>query len=136
MEPILLLFSSLGLLYLLKFDEYSSQRVTHDSDGGVNHLRSWWNACLAATFLTLAITTKFVGIYSACLAVAMVSMRFWNSLNDSTLSDQLLIIRGLFRFLVFGLLPIAIYLGIFWIHLSILHRAGPHDMVMTSAFQV
>jgi dolichyl-phosphate-mannose-protein mannosyltransferase len=32
-------------------------------------------------------------------------------------------------------LPIVIYLGIFYIHLSTLYKAGPHDSVMTSAFQ-
>lgn len=36
---------------------------------------------------------------------------------------------------MFTIIPICIYLGIFYLHLSTLHRAGPHDSVMTSAFQ-
>jgi len=31
--------------------------------------------------------------------------------------------------------PAVIYLTIFYIHLAVLSRAGPHDSVMTSAFQ-
>lgn len=33
------------------------------------------------------------------------------------------------------LIPIGIYLALFNLHLEILYRAGPHDSVMTSAFQ-
>lgn len=130
MEPILLIFTMLGILFLLKFDEYSAQREA------TAVFKAWTYACLAATFLTLAICTKFVGFYTACLAAVIVSKRFWNSFSDATQSDALLVIRGCGRCLVFAVLPITIYLTIFWIHLTILHRAGPHDMVMTSAFQV
>lgn len=37
--------------------------------------------------------------------------------------------------LVLLVLPIILYLSTFYIHLSILYKAGPHDTVMTSAFQ-
>ena len=39
------------------------------------------------------------------------------------------------RIFVIVILTSAVYLGIFYIHLSILTKAGPHDSVMTSAFQ-
>lgn len=33
------------------------------------------------------------------------------------------------------LLPLTIYIGVFYAHLTMLPKAGPHDSVMTSAFQ-
>ena len=33
------------------------------------------------------------------------------------------------------LLPIMLYLSVFYVHLSILYKAGPHDDMMTSSFQ-
>lgn len=36
---------------------------------------------------------------------------------------------------IFIVIPICLYMGIFYIHLNILYKAGPHDSVMTSAFQ-
>lgn len=39
------------------------------------------------------------------------------------------------RILLFLGIPIAVYLSVFYLHLKVLHRAGPHDSVMTSAFQ-
>lgn len=39
------------------------------------------------------------------------------------------------RILITGMVLIFVYLGIFYVHLSILTKAGPHDSVMTSAFQ-
>ena len=33
-------------------------------------------------------------------------------------------------------IPVALYLGCFYVHLSLLTKAGVHDALMTSAFQV
>lgn len=145
MEPILLFFSTLGIFYLLKFDDCpisspsacsSTSRHENVMRRAAAMLKSLFYACLAATFLTLAFCTKFSGFYSGCLACAIVFKRFWNSLKDNSTSDLMLLLHMLVRCLIFGLLPVGIYLGIFWIHLNVLYKAGPHDMVMTSAFQV
>lgn len=32
-------------------------------------------------------------------------------------------------------IPAAVYVGVFYAHLAMLPKAGPHDSVMTSAFQ-
>lgn len=144
MEPILLLFTTLGLLYLLKFNDClvspplvrtTKGQYQNDFKKVTTLLTSMSYACLAATFLTFAFCTKFSGIYSGCLACAIVFKQFWNSLKDKSTSDLMLLGHTLSRSVIFVLLPIAIYLGIFWIHLNVLYKAGPHDMVMTSAFQ-
>lgn len=152
MEPILLLFSTLGIFYLLKFGEHSSipsptSRNSRQNTENVSAIeasyrkisalvKSWWYAILSAVFFTLALCTKFVGFYSCCLAGAIVFKRFWDGLKDKSVSDAVLFMRLLFRCVIFGMLPVVIYLIVFWFHLKILHKAGPHDMVMTSAFQV
>lgn len=41
----------------------------------------------------------------------------------------------LYKSCIFILLPIVFYCFIFYIHLSVLIKAGPHDNIMTSAFQ-
>lgn len=49
---------------------------------------------------------------------------------------QSCLVKHLFvRTLALVVLPVCIYLGIFYIHLSLLTKAGPHDTAMTSAFQ-
>jgi dolichyl-phosphate-mannose-protein mannosyltransferase len=37
--------------------------------------------------------------------------------------------------IVFTIVPISIYLAVFYVHLNVLNKAGPHDTIMTSAFQ-
>lgn len=37
--------------------------------------------------------------------------------------------------LLIFLIPLGLYLLVFYVHLSILTKAGPHDNVLTSAFQ-
>lgn len=44
-------------------------------------------------------------------------------------------LQVLARFLSLVVLPVFLYLGFFYIHLSLLHRSGPHDQLMSSAFQ-
>ena len=43
--------------------------------------------------------------------------------------------QAVLRFACLVLLPALLYLGIFFVHLSLLHRSGPHDQMMSSAFQ-
>lgn len=60
---------------------------------------------------------------------------FWFMLADNFRSDFNLM-KHLFARLVFLLaIPVTFYVAIFYVHLSILTRAGPHDNIMTSAFQ-
>ena len=41
----------------------------------------------------------------------------------------------LWRLLILTVIPFAVYVGVFYAHLTMLPKAGPHDSVMTSAFQ-
>lgn len=78
---------------------------------------------------------KYVGFFSCCLGASVVGRDYWRILCDRRLSDGAILSQLLARLLVLTAIPTAIYLTIFYIHLAVLSRAGPHDSVMTSAFQ-
>ena len=80
-------------------------------------------------------SVKYVGFFSCCLGASVVARDYWRLLSDRRLSDGAVLCQLLCRLLVLMGVPAVIYLTIFYIHLAVLSRAGPHDSVMTSAFQ-
>lgn len=57
------------------------------------------------------------------------------TLNPLSLPDRQLWLHALSRLLIFVGIPLAVYVGVFYAHFRTLYRAGPHDSIMTSAFQ-
>lgn len=86
-------------------------------------------------FLSFAICVKFVGIIWLALCLTVALYDYWWLLPNKTISSSKLIIQSLIYFITFIILPCLIYLTVFYIHLSVLTKAGPHDTIMTSAFQ-
>ncbi|TMW45071.1 hypothetical protein DOY81_009852 [Sarcophaga bullata] len=124
MESMLLLFCTIGLYFLLKFQKSQFPQI------------SWLLYGLAsACFLTFALCVKYVGFLTFCLAGYLILRYFWNLIYDATKTTFHLIFQSAVQFVIFTIVPLCIYLGIFYIHLTTLYRAGPHDSVMTSAFQ-
>lgn len=124
MEAILMCFSMLGLLALLKFRRQRSFTA------------AWWFwLTLSAAFLTCSLCVKYIGIFSMFLAVYIMARDFWNMLGNTAISDAKLWVHFIARAAVMTVVPLSIYLGVFYVHLSLLTRAGPHDNIMTSAFQ-
>lgn len=80
-------------------------------------------------------SVKYVGFFSCCLGASVVARDYWRLLSDRRFSDSAVLCQLLSRLLVLTAVPAVIYLSIFYIHLTVLSRAGPHDSVMTSAFQ-
>jgi Dolichyl-phosphate-mannose--protein O-mannosyl transferase len=80
-------------------------------------------------------SVKYVGFFSCCLGASVVARDYWRILSDRRLSDGAVLCQLLSRLLVLMAVPAVIYLTIFYIHLAVLSQAGPHDSVMTSAFQ-
>ncbi|KAB0798575.1 hypothetical protein PPYR_09568 [Photinus pyralis] len=126
MESMLLLFSTFGLLSILKFRKYYCEQFCI----------FWWFWLIIGSFsLTCALCVKYSGFYSCCLAIAILGRDFWVSLSSPKITNLTLIIRLLIQTLVGALIPVIVYLVIFYFHLTVLYKAGPHDSVMTSAFQ-
>ncbi|KAJ6648764.1 Protein O-mannosyltransferase 1 [Pseudolycoriella hygida] len=123
MESMLLTFSVLGLLFLLKFQESLTlfARLKY--------------AILSASFYTFAFSVKFAGFYSLLLGFLIGCRHLWKLLSDKTISDIRMFFHILFRIVIFTTIPFCIYVGVFYMHFQILHKAGPHDSIMTSAFQ-
>lgn len=126
MESILIFFSLLGILCLLKFQKYS--------DRPFNIFGYIW-LILAVGSLTCALCIKYAGFYSCCLGIAIFFRYFWKLLSNSKSSDLALFIRILTQGVCAISVVCIVYLSIFYIHLNILYKAGPHDSIMTSAFQ-
>lgn len=124
MESMLLTFSLLGLLFLLKSHE-------------VKNLGVMWlvYTISSAVCLTCAVSVKFVGIYAVALAAITILRHLWLQLPDRSISNLQILLHILLRAVIFVVLPVGIYIGLFYIHLGILNKAGPHDSIMTSAFQ-
>ena len=81
-------------------------------------------------------SVKYVGFYSLALGAALVGHEFWvRVLARKDISRPLLWKHIITRGLAFSLIPSFIYLAVFYVHLSILTNAGPHDSAMSSAFQ-
>ncbi|XP_033209225.1 protein O-mannosyltransferase 1 isoform X2 [Belonocnema kinseyi] len=126
MESILIQFSLMGLLCVMKFRKVMDRPLTF----------AWWAwLTLAAVNLTCALCVKYVGFYSLFLALVLIGRDYWSLLPRKTLSNLALWGHLLARLFVLSTVIFSVYLGIFYIHLSLLTKAGPHDSVMTSAFQ-
>lgn len=121
---MLLLFSMLGILFLLQFLEVQP------------FVPKWWlKGTLSATFLTASLSVKYVGFYSLILAAILILRHLWKLLLIRDISDWHVLVRALVKITLFTFVTTSLYLASFYIHLSILQKAGPHDSVMTSAFQ-
>lgn len=124
MESMLLTFTTLALLFLMKFQQPQLSAV-HSIGYGL----------LSATFFAAALTIKFVGFYACCLGALTMGRHLWQRLPDRTVSNVQIAGQIALRSILFAVLPAAIYVSVFYVHLTVLQRAGPHDSIMTSAFQ-
>lgn len=122
MESMLLLFSLIGLLLLLK---------SQNNKSFIGFIYS----ILSGTFYTFAISVKYVGFYSCCLGGFIVLKQLWNILNHKNATKLYIFGQCILNTIAFVIVPVAVYLSIFYIHFKVLNKAGPHDSIMTSAFQ-
>ncbi|XP_003747576.1 protein O-mannosyltransferase 1 [Galendromus occidentalis] len=127
MEAILIFFAMLGLFCTLKFRQLPRNEVFGPA---------WWTFLIgAAASYGFALCVKNVGALSLLLGIYILLRDLWEMLSDRSVTDQMLAIHTLIRAAVITIVPLSIYIGVFYIHLSILTKAGPHDTIMTSGFQ-
>uniref|UniRef100_A0A7N6BV63 Protein O-mannosyl-transferase 1 n=1 Tax=Anabas testudineus TaxID=64144 RepID=A0A7N6BV63_ANATE len=79
-----------------------------------------------------AIGVKYMGVFSHLLLLGVASLHTWTMIGDRTLNVCLQCVCRVVCLLV---VPVLLYVFWFYIHLSILNRSGPHDQLMSSAFQ-
>ncbi|XP_061459850.1 protein O-mannosyl-transferase 1 isoform X2 [Rhineura floridana] len=105
LESILIFFILLAVLSYLKFYNSQKQRV------------------------------KYMGLFTYILLLTIAGIHSWQLIGDQTLPNISLLCHLLARGLAFVILPAASYLSFFYVHLALLYRSGPHDQIMSSAFQ-
>lgn len=137
MEPMLLMFSVLAILLLLKYQECYDQlnETTSIPDRFELIVSMLFYGILSAISFTCALSIKYVAFYSCILGTFIGLSQIWQMLGNRRNTDLSIALQLIFRSLIFLVVPIVAYLTIFWIHLAVLNKAGPHDSVMTSAFQ-
>jgi len=70
------------------------------------------------------------------LCAALIFRDFWTLLGDHRKTNRALVFEFLSRSVILLSVPAVLYISTFYVHLAVLTRTGPHDNVMTSAFQV
>ncbi|RMB93402.1 hypothetical protein DUI87_30097 [Hirundo rustica rustica] len=105
LESILIFFILLAVLSYLKFYNLQKHRV------------------------------KYMGLFTYMLLLAAAGLHFWHMIGDQNLSNVSLLCHFLARALALIIIPVGLYLSFFYVHLALLYRSGPHDQIMTSAFQ-
>ncbi|KAH9639863.1 hypothetical protein HF086_015714, partial [Spodoptera exigua] len=90
--------------------------------------------CFAAFSLGCCFSVKYSGLYSYFLVVFLVGRQIWQRVGQRG-SGLRLALSALWRLSILIIIPSSVYVGVFYAHLTMLPKAGPHDSVMTSAFQ-
>ncbi|CAL8125421.1 unnamed protein product [Orchesella dallaii] len=124
MEMPLISFGLLSLIFAIKATKQ------------LNSNKSLLFVSISAFFGTLSLSVKYIGSFYLAMSGFIVFYCFWSRVvpRKDFGAPQLLLKIGTV-YLIFFLTFLATYVSIFYIHLSILTQAGPHDSVMTSAFQ-
>ncbi|XP_073456610.1 protein O-mannosyl-transferase 1 [Aquarana catesbeiana] len=127
LEPVLIFFILLTFLSYLKFQSY--QQISPFS-------LSWWFwLVLTGVSCSFAVGVKYMGLFTYLLILGIAGVHSWQLIGDRKLSNMSVVFHLGARCLALLFVPAALYLGTFFIHLSILTHSGPHDHIMSSAFQ-
>ncbi|KAG0721721.1 Protein O-mannosyltransferase 1 [Chionoecetes opilio] len=126
MEGILLFFGLFGLLCIIKFRRFYSRPYSLP-----------WFGCLiiGAASLGACVCVRYFGIFTMLLGIGVLTKDFWKMVGDRLVSERQLLGHLVTRVMIFTTVPLALYMGCFYVHLSLLYKAGPNDNIMTSAFQ-
>ncbi|XP_075690801.1 protein O-mannosyl-transferase 1 [Rhinoderma darwinii] len=127
LESVLIFFILLAVLSYLKF---------HSHQQSSPFCARWWLwLMVTGVSCSFAVGVKYIGLFSYLLVLVVAGVHSWQLLGDRRLSSVLVLCHLGARGVALLLLPVFLYLGMFYIHLSILTRSGPHDHIMSSAFQ-
>ncbi|KAL5012461.1 hypothetical protein ScPMuIL_011012 [Solemya velum] len=126
LEGIMIFFLCVAVLSLLKFRKLTDRQFS---------LQWWFWLCSMGVSSACALSTRFIGFFTALLLLYLVTKDFWKLLIDCSKSELSLVKHLLARLFLLVSVPVALYVALFYLHLRILTKAGPHDNIMTSAFQ-
>ncbi|MFT7805001.1 protein O-mannosyl-transferase 1 isoform X1 [Arapaima gigas] len=122
LESSLIFFLLLAIVSYLRFRNRRS-------------LSRWGWLVLSGVSCASVVGVKYMGLFTYLLLVSLAAVHTWQLIGDRTLSNMAVMVQVLVRCLALIVLPVLLYLGFFFIHLNLLYRSGPHDQMMSSAFQ-
>ncbi|XP_062938013.1 protein O-mannosyl-transferase 1 isoform X3 [Cynocephalus volans] len=127
LESMLIFFNLLAVLSYLKF--FNSQKHSSFS------LNWWLWLLLTGVACSCSVGIKYMGVFTYLLVLGVAAVHAWHLIGDRTLSNVCVFCHLLARAVALLIVPIVLYLLFFYVHLLLLFRSGPHDQIMSSAFQ-
>uniref|UniRef100_A0A8C6TB10 Protein O-mannosyl-transferase 1 n=1 Tax=Neogobius melanostomus TaxID=47308 RepID=A0A8C6TB10_9GOBI len=124
LESVLIFFMLLSFFCYLRF-----HNTCHSS---------WFSYCwllFSGASIAVAIGVKYMGLLSYLLLLGVACVHTWSLIGDRTLSHLSVCVHAVCRAVCLVVVPVLLYVFWFYVHLSLLHRSGPHDQLMSSAFQ-
>ncbi|XP_063754336.1 protein O-mannosyl-transferase 1 isoform X2 [Eleginops maclovinus] len=123
LESVLIFFVLLAFFSYLRFH---------------NNTHSWFRFCwllLSGASCAAAVGVKYMGVFSYLLLLGVALLHTWDLIGDRTISHLSVCVQCVCRAVCLVVVPVLLYVFWFYIHLTLLHRSGPHDQLMSSAFQ-
>uniref|UniRef100_A0A8C1D9H4 Protein O-mannosyl-transferase 1 n=1 Tax=Cyprinus carpio carpio TaxID=630221 RepID=A0A8C1D9H4_CYPCA len=122
LESVLIFFLLLAVLSYLHFHKARNSSFR------------WFWLMICGVSCACGIGVKYMGMFTYFLLLGLTAVHTWQLIGDRTLS-HVIVVQVLVRFLALVVLPVIMYIGFFYVHLTLLYRSGPHDQMMSSAFQ-
>ncbi|XP_042083797.1 protein O-mannosyl-transferase 1 isoform X2 [Haplochromis burtoni] len=124
LESVLIFFVLLAFFSYLRF---------HNAPSSSWSRYNW--LILSGVSCGAAVGVKYMGLFSYLLLLVVASLHTWKLIGDKTISHMNVCVQSVHRVLCLVVVPVLLYVFWFYVHLSFLNRSGPHDQLMSSAFQ-
>ncbi|XP_031440762.1 protein O-mannosyl-transferase 1 [Clupea harengus] len=95
----------------------------------------WVWLTLSGVASACAVGVKYMGLFTYLLLLGLATVHVWQLIGDKSLHLAAVVRQVVTQFLALIVLPLGLYLAFFYGHLSLLCHSGPHDQMMSSAFQ-
>jgi len=126
LDPILLFFISASVAAMFRFRTLVNEPFSQ---------RWWMWLAITGSMLAGAISVKFVGLFVVLFVGIFTIGQLWDILGDMSQPLTYTIKHFMARAICLILLPIILYIAIFFVHLSVLSKTGNGDGFYSSLFQ-
>ncbi|XP_053669548.1 protein O-mannosyl-transferase 2 [Anopheles marshallii] len=128
LDPPLIFFMTASVMGMARVS-----RLTREAN---SFSTPWWSwLAFTGSMLACTISVKFVGLFVVLLVGLHTASDLWDVLGDLTLPITHTVRQLIARALTLIVLPIVLYAGFFYIHLTVLNRSGSGDGFYSSGFQ-
>ncbi|KAL0075880.1 glycosyltransferase family 39 protein [Phycomyces blakesleeanus] len=125
-------FSSEGLVYALTAASMLSWAYVYKIQQRDSTKTSWTWQSLTGLLIGCAMSTKWQGICGFVIIWAATVRDTWKMLSEKNKAMSQILRHLSSRVVSIGALPVAVYLGVFYIHFQLVPNAGDHDLLISS----